>query len=255
MSGTKFDQDKPAYHLIDARFDFDVLAAGMALDPSRSIDTGKRIRPEMLLISWAQWPIDNERSLIHAFWAVVSMYNTKAPVQVARLELARVLAFGAKKYAPNNWKGGFAWSRLWRAAYGHIEAHKRGDIYDPETGFLHLSHALCCLMFLIVHVRDGLGEDDREKIWPAVGDEGETTPEPKRVANAVHADGLRFDLEHRGTSTAAWRALASRAILLLSHNGCHRWDTHIDPSSRDERAVADAAFIEGLRELSWPTGS
>lgn len=241
MNGTKFDTDKPAYHLIDAKFDEEVIRLG-----PMGRTTGNRD-----LQHWAHSVPGSD--LTRVFWNVVHKYSTDNPVGLARLELARVLAFGAKKYSPNNWKGGFAWSRLWRAAYGHIEAHKRGDIYDEDTGFLHLSHALCCLMFLIVHVRDGLGEDDREEVWPAVGDEGVAELEPKRVASAVHADGLRFELEHHGDSVAAWRALASRAVLLLSRDGPYRWDTHISPSNRDERAVATAGFIDRLRARSWPT--
>jgi hypothetical protein len=79
----------------------------------------------------------------------------------ALLEISKVLAFGAKKYAPHNWRSGFAWSRLLAAALRHIHSFIDGQDNDPETGCSHLAHAACCLLFMITHVKQGLGNDDR----------------------------------------------------------------------------------------------
>lgn len=73
----------------------------------------------------------------------------------------RVLAFGAKKYAPDNWRKGFAWRRLIDAALRHVYAVADGEDRDPETGELHAAHARCMLGFLIEHQVSGLGVDDR----------------------------------------------------------------------------------------------
>ncbi|MEM6902539.1 MAG: dATP/dGTP diphosphohydrolase domain-containing protein [Pseudomonadota bacterium] len=64
-------------------------------------------------------------------------------------EVVKVLQFGAAKYTANNWRGGMQWSRLIRAASGHIFAYYRGEDSDPETGYSHLAHAVCCLLFLL----------------------------------------------------------------------------------------------------------
>ena len=64
--------------------------------------------------------------------------------------VGRVLTFGATKYAPNNWRKGFAWSRLAGACLRHVYAFMRGEHKDPESGESHLLHAACCLMFLYV---------------------------------------------------------------------------------------------------------
>lgn len=64
------------------------------------------------------------------------------------IETAKVLDFGAKKYAAYNWRGGIQYSRLTGAALRHILAFNDGEDNDPETGLSHLAHASCCLMFL-----------------------------------------------------------------------------------------------------------
>lgn len=63
------------------------------------------------------------------------------------LGVSSVMAFGAKKYAPNNWRKGIERTRLISAALRHILAYNEGEDTDPETGLSHLDHASCCLMF------------------------------------------------------------------------------------------------------------
>lgn len=84
----------------------------------------------------------------------------------ALTEVAKVLEFGAKKYAAHNWKGGFAWTRLASAALRHLFAWIGGEDKDPETGLSHLGHAICCLMFLLDFEVNHLGQDDRYKAPP-----------------------------------------------------------------------------------------
>jgi hypothetical protein len=76
-------------------------------------------------------------------------------------EVAKVLQFGAKKYAPNNWRAGFVYSRLFGALLRHLFAWWRGQDTDPETGLSHLAHAGCCLLFLHHFVLAKTGTDDR----------------------------------------------------------------------------------------------
>jgi len=59
--------------------------------------------------------------------------------------LARVRAFGAKKYSRDNWKTGFKVTRSLAAALRHIFARLSGQKYDSESGLDHLWHAACCL--------------------------------------------------------------------------------------------------------------
>ena len=76
-------------------------------------------------------------------------------------EIIKVLAFGAKKYAPRNWEKGMKWSRPFSALMRHMWAWWRGEHKDPETGISHLAHAGCCVLFLLAYEKRVLGEDDR----------------------------------------------------------------------------------------------
>ena len=64
-------------------------------------------------------------------------------------DVVSVLEFGAKKYAPDNWKHvDNAQARYWDAAMRHLVAYKIDNKTDSETGLSHLAHAVCCLLFL-----------------------------------------------------------------------------------------------------------
>ena len=81
----------------------------------------------------------------------------------ALIEIAKVFGFGAKKYSPHNWRGGFKWSRLYDALLRHLYAWQMNEDLDEETKLSHLGHAGCCLTMLLTHVINNLGEDDRYK--------------------------------------------------------------------------------------------
>jgi len=76
-------------------------------------------------------------------------------------EIADVLSYGAQKYSPNNWARGTSWGRYFAAMCRHTFAWWSGEDKDPETGFSHLAHAGCCLLFLMEFQRNGWGDDDR----------------------------------------------------------------------------------------------
>lgn len=65
-------------------------------------------------------------------------------------EVVNVLMFGAKKYGIDNWKQvADARRRYLSAAYRHINAYAEGEHVDSESGFKHLAHAMCCLIFIL----------------------------------------------------------------------------------------------------------
>lgn len=75
--------------------------------------------------------------------------------------IVKVLAFGAGKYAPRNWEKGMDWSRCFGALQRHLVSWWNKEGVDPETGYSHLWHAGCCIMFLIAFELRGIGTDDR----------------------------------------------------------------------------------------------
>ncbi len=82
----------------------------------------------------------------------------------AEEELAKVLSFGAQKYAEHNWRKGIKLSRLLAAARRHINAISKGEDLDNETGLQHAAHAMCCMMFVIWTLKNKPDMDDRYKI-------------------------------------------------------------------------------------------
>ena len=75
---------------------------------------------------------------------------------------AEILTFGAEKYEVGNWmKVPDAQNRYFDALQRHLWSWKEGEQNDPESGKNHLSHAMCCLMFLLE--RDLYTEAEWEK--------------------------------------------------------------------------------------------
>lgn len=75
-------------------------------------------------------------------------------------EIARVYGEGAKKYDPNNWRKGYAWSLSISALMRHINKFRAGESVDPDDGCHHLAHAAFHLNTLMEFERLGLGTDD-----------------------------------------------------------------------------------------------
>lgn len=65
-------------------------------------------------------------------------------------QIVDVLAYGAKKYAANNWqKLADPEDRYYAACLRHLTAWRMGETTDPESGIHHLAHAACNLVFLL----------------------------------------------------------------------------------------------------------
>jgi len=82
------------------------------------------------------------------------------------LGVAKVLAFGKKKYAAHNWRGGISYSRLYSAAQRHLLDFNKNEDNDLESKLSHLLHASCCLMFLYSMLLTRPDLDDRYKPDP-----------------------------------------------------------------------------------------
>lgn len=95
--------------------------------------------------------------------------GTKYDQDKARLDLidaeaiegmARVLGFGAQKYAADNWRSGISNRRLVAALLRHVFAILKGEYVDPESGLPHIDHVGCCWMFLSSNLKSRPEQND-----------------------------------------------------------------------------------------------
>lgn len=83
--------------------------------------------------------------------------------------IARVFAFGATKYADNNWRRGYEWSKSYAALQRHLTAFWDGETVDPESGESHLAHAGFHVLAILTWLAEqGEGADNPfDDRWPA----------------------------------------------------------------------------------------
>ena len=68
---------------------------------------------------------------------------------VAVEAVAKVMTFGAKKYAPDGWKSvPNAVDRYNSAMLRHMAALQGGELIDPDSGLPHSDHVACNALFL-----------------------------------------------------------------------------------------------------------
>lgn len=75
-------------------------------------------------------------------------------------QVVRVLDYGAKKYARDNWRYvDDAQNRYMAAVFRHLSTYMQGEEQDPETGINHLAHACCSLLFVLALTGDDDGDN------------------------------------------------------------------------------------------------
>ena len=134
------------------------------LHGARSIGQGRGLVEENGEVHWS----DAEYKMKSPEPAGGLKYDSNKPMMellpaYALEQIAGVLTFGARKYAPYNWQKGIEYSRLIGAALRHLFAFARGEDRDPESGLSHLAHAGCCVLFLIWMSDKRRDLDDRSK--------------------------------------------------------------------------------------------
>jgi hypothetical protein len=78
-------------------------------------------------------------------------------------DTAKVLMFGEKKYARNNWMKGMKWTVPFACLMRHMFAWFRGEEVDSDSGLPHLAHAMCNLLMLTHYSKFYPEGDDRPK--------------------------------------------------------------------------------------------
>ena len=72
-------------------------------------------------------------------------------------EIVKVITHGAKKYGENNWKElDNAIDRYTGALLRHLSSLRQGEINDPDSKLMHISHIACNALFLIHFYKGGI---------------------------------------------------------------------------------------------------
>jgi len=69
-------------------------------------------------------------------------------------EFVKVLMFGSKKYAPDNWKKGLNREEILESMQRHLVALFNKEETDPESGLHHMGHIICNAVFYLFHFRN-----------------------------------------------------------------------------------------------------
>ena len=128
-------------------------------------------------------------------------------------EVARVLTFGARKYAPDNWRKGMSVRKCIAGVLRHVFAILRGEYRDPETGLLHSAHAICGLMFVTHYLLKGIEKPDDRFAQTRLTQVVAAPPEPAELMCLAGCEVLGCN-----GNCAKPRHLPTKAHLCAKHN-------------------------------------
>jgi len=83
----------------------------------------------------------------------------------AQEQYVNVLTKGSIKYKPRNWEAGMDWTKVLASLKRHVAAFEKGEDYDPETGLLHMAHAMCNAAFITEYYKIYPEGDDRQHAY------------------------------------------------------------------------------------------
>lgn len=83
----------------------------------------------------------------------------------ANEQYAKVLTFGASKYAERNWEKGMNWSKIIASLKRHTHAIETGEDYDQDSGLLHSAHIMCNAAILTEYYKTYPQGDDRPHLY------------------------------------------------------------------------------------------
>lgn len=104
-------------------------------------------------------------------------------------QIAAVLAFGAEKYAEENWRGGHEFKSAYGSLLRHAMAWADGEDNDPESGLPHMAHVATNAIFLLEWAKTHPELDNRVRRRVSVLDRAE------QIVNAPCPDvGEEYEL-------------------------------------------------------------
>lgn len=106
-------------------------------------------------------------------------------------KVVEIYTFGAKKYKENSWQNLPDGYRRYKAAlFRHITAYEKGEVYDSESGCMHLAHAAWNAIAMLYF---GMKEEkslDAEKIFNDFKESVTAIDNKDSDPNATELDGF-----------------------------------------------------------------
>lgn len=106
-------------------------------------------------------------------------------------KVVEIYTFGAKKYKENSWQNlPNGYQRYKAALFRHIIAYEKGEVYDSESGCMHLAHAAWNAIAMLYF---GMKEEkslDAEKIFNDFKESVTAIDNKDSNPNAIELDGF-----------------------------------------------------------------
>lgn len=147
-------------------------------------------------------------------------------VPVGPLEdVARLYAFGAKKYSAHNWRKGYDWSLSYDAAQRHLTQFWNGEDIDEESGLPHLASVVFHCFALMEFARSYPQGDDRPP--PS----GALYVEPEEKPDEGGPEEKPIEYSKGCWSCALSASFCTRPMAGYTHaRGCAHWAPDTRPS-------------------------
>ena len=102
-----------------------------ALQEGKSVVITEKHTDEMQALRYNQGKVE---------WSLVDFKSLEPMV--------KVLEYGCRKYARNNWKKGMPATQIIESMLRHTFKLLEGELVDPESGIEHIGHIQCNALFL-----------------------------------------------------------------------------------------------------------
>lgn len=94
-------------------------------------------------------------------------------------------AIDVKGYPEGNWRK-VSPERYLDATMRHLLAHMRGELWDEESGRLHLAHAACCILFLLSASLVSTAADGKPSSGSSDSQTGDSSSADRTAVQVLH---------------------------------------------------------------------
>lgn len=112
-------------------------------------------------------------------------------------KVVEIYTFGAKKYKENSWQNlPNGYQRYKAALFRHITAYEKGEVYDSESGCMHLAHAAWNAIAMLYLGMRAETDSDIEKALEYLKESIVAEDNTNSNANTAEPDGFLLSEPH-----------------------------------------------------------